>query len=45
MRYYFSKTLSVPFDEAVERVTEELMLLFSIGIVTQTCRKASLWES
>jgi len=45
MSYYFSKTLSVPFDEAVERVTEELMLLFSIGIVTQTSRKASLWDS
>ena len=25
MSYYFSKTLNVPFNEAVERVTEELM--------------------
>jgi uncharacterized protein (DUF302 family) len=24
MSYYFSKTLNIPFDEAVERVTEEL---------------------
>jgi uncharacterized protein (DUF302 family) len=24
MSYYFSKTLRIPFDQAVEKVTEEL---------------------
>jgi hypothetical protein len=24
MKYYFSKTLSIPFDDAVVKVTEEL---------------------
>ena len=24
MKYYFNKTLDIPFDEAIRRVTEEL---------------------
>jgi len=45
MSYYFSKTLNIPFNEAVERVTEVLMSLFAIGPDTQICRKATTWES
>ena len=36
MGYYFSKTLNIPFDETVERVTQELMPLFAIGLDTGT---------
>ena len=34
MDYHFSKTLSIPFDEAVERVTDELKKE-GFGILTQ----------
>ncbi|UCE34688.1 MAG: hypothetical protein JSV40_01840 [Deltaproteobacteria bacterium] len=45
MSYYFSKTLNVPFDEAIERVTEELMPLFAVGPDTGISKKATTWES
>ena len=41
MSYYFSKTLNVPFDEAVERVTEELKKE-GFGILTDIDVKATL---
>ena len=39
--YYFSKTLNIPFDEAVERVTEELKKE-GFGILTDIDVKATL---
>ena len=41
MSYYFSKTLNVPFDEAVERVTQELKKE-GFGILTDIDVKATL---
>jgi uncharacterized protein (DUF302 family) len=41
MSYYFSKTLNVPFDEAVERVTQELKKQ-GFGILTDIDVKATL---
>ena len=41
MGYYFSKTLNVPFDKAVERVTEELKKE-GFGILTDIDVKATL---
>ena len=41
MSYYFSKTLNAPFDEAVERVTEELKKE-GFGILTDIDVKATL---
>ena len=41
MSYYFGKTLNVPFDEAVERVTEELKKE-GFGILTDIDVKATL---
>ena len=41
MSYYFSKTLNAPFDEAAERVTEELKKE-GFGILTDIDVKATL---
>ena len=41
MSYYFSKTLNSPFDEAVERITEELKKE-GFGILTDVDVKATL---
>jgi uncharacterized protein (DUF302 family) len=41
MSYYFTKTLNVPFDEAVERVTQELKKE-GFGILTDIDVKATL---
>ena len=41
MSYYFSKTLNVPFDEAVERVIQELKKE-GFGILTDIDVKATL---
>ena len=41
MSYYFNKTLSVSFDEAIERVTEELQKE-GFGILTEIDVKATL---
>ena len=41
MSYYFGKTLNVPFDEAVERVTQELKKE-GFGILTDIDVKATL---
>ena len=41
MSYYFSKTLQVPFDEAVARVTEELKKE-GFGIITEIDVKETL---
>ena len=43
MSYYFTKTLNVPFDEAVERVTQELKKE-GFGILTDIDVKATLKE-
>lgn len=41
MSYYFGKTLNIPFDEAVERVTQELKKE-GFGILTDIDVKATL---
>ncbi len=41
MKYYFNKTLMLPFEEAVERVTEELKKE-GFGILTNIDVKATL---
>jgi len=41
MKYYFSKTLDMPFDEAVARVTEELKKE-GFGVLTEIDVKATL---
>jgi uncharacterized protein (DUF302 family) len=41
MSYYFSKTLNIPFNEAVERVTQELKKE-GFGILTDIDVKATL---
>jgi uncharacterized protein (DUF302 family) len=41
MSYYFSKTLNIPFDEAAERVTQELKKE-GFGILTDIDVKATL---
>jgi uncharacterized protein (DUF302 family) len=41
MRYYFTKSLDIPFDDAVERVTEELRHE-GFGILTDIDIKAAL---
>ncbi len=41
MKYYFSKTLSIPFDEAIAKVTEELKKE-GFGILTEIDVQAAL---
>ena len=41
MSYYFSKTINVPFDEAITRVTEELKKE-GFGVLTEIDVKATL---
>jgi len=45
MSYCSSKLLNVPSDDAVERVTEELIAVFAIGLDTKILEKATPWES
>ena len=41
MTYYFSKTLDLPFDEAIARITEELKKE-GFGVLTEIDVKATL---
>ena len=41
MSYYFNKTINLPFDEAVNRVTEEL-IKEGFGVLTEIDVKATL---